>query len=472
MPEDLTPPNHSVLLVDDEPALLRSASMALRTAEFSEVVTCDDSRRVMAILKEYRFGALVVDLTMPHLSGQQILQEVAIQHPDIPVIVMTATNDLSIAVQCMQDGAVDYLLKPVDRNRLVTAVRRALEMRSLNAELRSLREMALSATSSRHEAFAEMATQHPEMLRIFHYLELVAKTAHPVLITGESGTGKELVARAVHRASGRGGPFVAVNVAGLDDHMFSDTLFGHTRGAYTGADRERDGLVKKAADGTLFLDEIGDLALSSQVKLLRLLQEGTFNPLGSDQSLRIRARVVVATNCDVKQAVESGKFRMDLYYRLSAHQVKLPPLRARHGDLPLLVGHFLDKAASELGKSVPTVPRELCQLLATYRFPGNLRELEGMCLDAIAQHQGGILSLHSFREAIARDGSPGKLSSRPSEAVTSRSWPEHLPTLEEAEQALIDEALRRANGNQGLAASLLGITRQALNRRVVQQRKS
>jgi DNA-binding NtrC family response regulator len=387
------------------------------------------------------------------------------------VIVMTATNDLSIAVQCMQDGAVDYLLKPVDRNRLVTSVRRALEMRSLNAELRSLREMALSAATSRHEAFAEMATQHPEMLRIFHYLELVAKTTHPVLITGESGTGKELVARAVHRASGRIGPCVAVNVAGLDDHMFSDTLFGHTRGAYTGADREREGLVKKAGEGTLFLDEIGDLALTSQVKLLRLLQDGTFSPLGSDQSLRSRARVVVATNCDVKQAVKADKFRMDLYYRLSAHQVKLPPLRARHGDLPLLVGHFLEKAAIELGKTVPTLPRELFQLLSTYHFPGNLRELEGMCLDALAQHRGGILSQHSFREAIARDGSHGKLGSQPSETTFARSWPEQLPTLEQAEQALIEEALRRANGNQGLAASILGITRQALNRRVVQQRK-
>jgi two-component system nitrogen regulation response regulator GlnG len=464
-----------VLLVDDEPALLRSASMALRTSDFAEVLTCDDSRLVLSLLEQRSIGVVLLDLAMPNLSGQQLLQEVAANHPEVPVIVMTATNDLEVAVQCMQDGAIDYLLKPVDKSRLVSAVRRAFEMRSLRAEVRILSEMALSEPTDRHEAFSETITQSADMLRIFRYLEAVATSAHPVLITGETGTGKELVAQAVHRISGRSGPFVQEIVGGLDDNIFNDTLFGHMRGAYTDASHVRDGLVKTAAGGTLFLDEIGDLTGASQVKLLSLLQDGIYRPLGSDKLLRSQARVVAATNRDLRLDRDTGKFRKDLYQRLAAHQVHLPPLRSRRGDVPLLVKHFLEKEARDLGKAVPAVPRELFQLLATYSFPGNVRDIKGMCEEAMVQHQGGVLRLQSFRDAIARDQRPAEVGATercgtPSVAKLLEQL-EPLPTLSEAEQALIDEAMRRADDNQGIAASVLGIQRTALNRRLVQQRK-
>ncbi len=322
------------------------------------------------------------------------------------------------------------------------------------------------------EAFAEIITRDQAMRAMFRYAEAIARSTHPVLITGETGTGKDLVARALHRLSGRSGEFVAVNVAGLDDTMFSDTLFGHTKGSYTGADRSRDGLIASAAEGTLFLDEIGDLTVASQVKLLRLLQDGTFYPLGADRPRQSRARVVVATNCDVVQAVSARTFRQDLYYRLRTHHLTLPPLRERAEDLPLLVTHFLKKAARTFGKPAPIVPLALHQLLNSYDFPGNVRELEAMVVDAVARHRGATLSLQSFKDASSGNR-PAETGPRADGTLRSmfESFPKQLPNFREAEEALLSEALRRADGNQGVAAAILGISRQAINQRLMRRRQ-
>ena len=411
---------------------------------------------------------VVLDLTMPHLSGQALLEQITANHPTIHAIVMTATHDLETAVQCMQAGAIDYLVKPVDKHRLVSSVRRALELRALRQAAGSLQEPLRSDTLQPHQAFAEMVTQHPTMQALFRYVEAIARSPQPVLITGETGTGKELMARAVHRLAAPRGDFVAVNVAGLDDQVFSDTLFGHMRGAFTGADRPRDGLITRAEDGTLFLDEMGDLAAVSQVKLLRLLQEGTYYPLGADRPRQSRARVVVATNRDLVQDVHAGTFRQDLYYRLRAHHVQIPPLRARRDDLPLLITHCLAKAAMAFCKPVPTVPLALYQLLHTYAFPGNVRELEAMVFDAVARHPGGSLALQAFKDAMESGrrllvGEQGSAPALPSQSAWDA---EPLPTLQEAENALIAAALRHADGNQGVAAGLLGVSRQALNKRL------
>ena len=457
-----------VLLVDDEPALLRSASLLLRAAGIAPIHTLDDSRLVLPHLADDAIGVVVLDLTMPHLSGQALLQQITAHDPDLPTIVMTATHDLETAVQCMQAGAIDYLVKPVDKHRLVSSVRRALERRALRAEVGSSTECLLPDTQRQHAAFAEIVTQHTTMHALFRYVEAIARSPQPVLITGETGTGKELMARAVHRLAAPRGDFVAVNVAGLDDSVFSDTLFGHTRGAFTGADRPREGLIMRAEEGTLFLDEIGDLALVSQVKLLRLLQEGSYYPLGADRPRQSRARVVVATNRDVVQDVQAGRFRTDLYYRLRAHHIQIPPLRARRDDLPLLVHRGLATAAAALHKPVPTPPPALYQLLNTYAFPGNVRELEAMLFDAMARHEGGSLSLQAFKDAIgaARPLLAGERLSVPALPSQSPWGAEILPTLKETEDALIAAALRHADGNQGVAAGLLGLSRQALNKRL------
>jgi DNA-binding NtrC family response regulator len=258
----------------------------------------------------------------------------------------------------------------------------------------------------------------------------------------------------------------------LDDTVFADTLFGHTRGAFTGADRPREGLVGIAGEGTLFLDEIGDLSISSQLKLLRLLQDGSYYQLGADRPHRSRARIVVATNRDVSAAVAAGTFRKDLYYRLRTHHFELPPLRARLVDLPLLVAHFVERAATPLGKRRPAVPPALYPLLKSHAFPGNVRELEAMVFDAVARAQGPVLSLQSFKEVIGC-GSPIAAeipeggSRAPMDLLRDR-----LPTLHEAEETLIDEALARAEGNQGIAAGLLGLSRQALNKRLVRRNQN
>jgi DNA-binding NtrC family response regulator len=440
----------------------------LHAAGLTPIVTLDDSRLVLPQLAEDPIGVVVLDLTMPHLSGQALLEQITADYPDIPTIVMTATHDLETAVQCMQAGAIDYLVKPVDKNRLVSSVRRALELRALREEVFSLKERLLSDTPHQREAFAEIVTQNTTMHALFRYVEAIAQSPQPVLITGETGTGKELMARAVHRLAAPRGDFVAVNVAGLDDQVFSDTLFGHTRGAFTGADRPRDGLITRAEDGTLFLDEMGDLAAVSQVKLLRLLQEGSYYPLGADRPRQSRARLVVATNRDVVQDVQAGRFRKDLYYRLRAHHIQLPPLRARRDDLALLINHCLARAAAALHKPVPTPPLALYQLLNTYAFPGNVRELEAIAFDAVARHQGGTLSLQAFKDAMGagRCLLAGEPLSAPA-LLSQSAWDaEPLPTLKEAEDALIAAALRHADGNQGVAAGLLGLSRQALNKRL------
>jgi DNA-binding NtrC family response regulator len=265
---------------------------------------------------------------------------------------------------------------------------------------------------------------------------------------------------------------VALNVAGLDDTMFSDTLFGHKKGAFTGADQARDGMIARAGKGTLFLDEIGDLNESSQIKLLRLLQEQEYYPVGSDSFRKSDARIVLATNHDLQKLMASGEFRTDLYYRLCAHQIHIPPLRERLDDLPLLLDHFLTAAAKELNKKKPTPPGELVTLLSLYSFPGNVRELEAMVFDAVARHGSGILSMDSFRKVIEKErpALQNAPSAEPEENALTGLFG-HFPTVREVEEYMIGESLKLAKGNQGIAASLLGITRQTLNNRLKENRR-
>ncbi len=462
-----------VLYVDDESQLLRSVSTILRSAGIRQVLTLSDSRQVLPQLIDQEVGVLIIDLSMPFLSGQVLLERITADYPDIPVIVMTATDDLNTAVDCMKAGAFDYLVKPVEKSRLVASVTRAIEIRGLREEVQSLKERLLSDKLKHWDAFTAIVTQNKNMLAIFRYMEAISASRQPVLITGETGTGKEFIAAAIHKLSRVSGEFVAVNVAGLDDNVFSDTLFGHKKGAYTGAEQTREGLIAAAGEGTLFLDEIGDLRETSQVKLLRLLQENKYYPLGADYPRSSRARIVVATNCDIIQLVNQGRFRKDLFYRLRGHHIHLPPLRERLDDLPLLIDHFLEKSAQALRKPTPIAPTALYSLLKNYHFPGNVRELEAMIHDAVARHQRRILALASFREAMGYEQllEGTDTEGEPASTLLTRLFPEHLPTLKEAEHYLIEEALRRADGNQGIASSLLGITRQALNKRLLRGRR-
>jgi DNA-binding NtrC family response regulator len=455
-----------ILLVDDEAQALTSFEMALRSASLSHFIACSDSREVMGILARQEIEIMLLDLWMPHLSGEELLRRIAVDHPGLPVIVVTGADDVDTAVKCMREGAFDYIVKPVETSRLVGSVKRGIELRELHRENELLKARVLSDRLSRPEAFAGIVTVSPTMHAIFRYVEAVAASPRPLLITGETGVGKELVARAVHVLSGRKGGFVPVNVAGLDDHVFADTLFGHKKGAFTNALEARAGLLEQAGGGTLFLDEIGDLSAVSQVKLLRLLQDGEYLPLGSDIARRSDARAVVATNQDLESARNAGRFRKDLYYRLCGHRVHIPPLRERREDLPVLLDHFLGEAARSLGKRRPTPPEELHKLLAAYHFPGNVRELESMVFNAVSLHSTGKLSMDAFKTVIF-ERQPDLAGEAEGQDPPGRLlFPERLPTLKQAEDALVEEALRRAGGNQSIAASMLGITRQAMNKRV------
>jgi len=458
--------------VDDDPRFLLSCGVTLRTAGISPVATIEDSRQVFPFLEVNEVAAVVIDLAMPHLPGRELLQQLKERYPELPVVVMTGHNEVAIAVECMRAGAFDYLVKPVEPARFVSCVRRAQEVRSLRAEVDSLKERFLSGHLRHASAFGEIVTQSRKMLAVLQYIEVVAPSRHPLLVTGETGTGKELVGRAIHALSGCRGELVSVNVAGLDDVLFSDTLFGHRKGAYTGADQAREGLIARAAGGTLFLDEIGDLSESSQVKLLRLIEDRKYYPLGADVPRETDARIVCATNRTLDGPLSRDRFRRDLYYRLAGHKVHLLPLRERKEDISLLVDAFLAEAAQGEGKRKPTPPAELYTLLSTYDFPGNIRELRMMVFDAVLRHTGGVLSLESFRRTVGtRDAPPAGEGS--SDGAAPAGPPllfgglPRLPTLKEAVDQLVAEALARARDNQGIAASLLGITRQALNKRLV-----
>jgi len=341
----------------------------------------------------------------------------------------------------------------------------------LKQENLALKQHILADTLERPEAFREIVTNNKKMLLIFQYIESISRTSQPVLIRGETGVGKELIARTLHNLSGLPGNFVAVNAAGLDDNVFSDTLFGHVKGAYTGADRARNGLIEQAAGGTLFLDEIGDLNHASQVKLLRLLQEGEYFPLGRDKPRKSDARIVAATNRNLSRLKETGEFRKDLNYRLRTHRIYIPPLRERLDDIPLLVAHFLEQAARTLGKKKPTSSPELLTLLKTYSFPGNIRELQSMIIDALSRHKSGVLGLEAFRSHIAR-GQPVKIGRVTQSSNASGESPSivfagpELPSIKQATDLLIREAMQRANGNQSIAAGMLGISQQALSKRL------
>jgi len=466
-------PHQPVLLVDDEVRTLQGFEIALRSGGIDHVLSCQNSGEVMPLLSRKDIEVMLLDLWMPDVSGEEILSRVTQEFPMIPVIIVTGANDIDTAVRCIKSGAFDYLVKPIDKNRLLTTVGRAIERRELQRENSMLKVGILFAELKHPEAFSAIVHGSQAMRSIFQYVEAIAETSHPVLITGETGVGKELVAKAIHTISGRQGAFVPVNVAGLDDNVFADTLFGHRKGAFTGADETREGLIGRAAGGTLFLDEIGDLCSASQVKLLRLVQEHEYLPLGSDMHKRTDARIVVATNLDVKTLQQPGKLRKDLYYRLDTHHVHVPPLRERLEDLPVLVDHFLREASQMMGKPKPTPPRELLVLLKSYHFPGNIRELKSMIIDAVSNHRKGVLSLACFRQAIGQEEPAGKTASDlPSpEEEPPLACPDRLPTLKQAERWLVAEALRRAEGSQVIAARMLGISRQALNQRLKRNEK-
>jgi DNA-binding NtrC family response regulator len=452
-----------VLIIDDDAIIGEFWKRTLSERRGLEVSQCLEGRGVAALLKGEPVDAIILDLNLPDASGLDLLAYLHRYFREIPVIVITAEDKVDTAVECMKAGAFDYVAKPVLGERLINLVNHALEIRELKERVDSLSGRVVSWDLKDPGAFKEIVTASEVMYDIFVYVEAVARSPRAVLVAGESGTGKELIARTIHAIGKKSGNFVAVNVAGLDDTLFADTLFGHLRGAYSGADSPRRGLIHQANQGTLFLDEIGDLTLSSQIKLLRLLQDGEYYPLGADTPEFCQARIITASNADLKALQETGKFRKDLYYRLMAHHIILPPLRDRQDDIALLTAHFAREAARQLAKLELIIPEEVLRLLHGYAFPGNIRELQSLVFDAVSRSESrelepalikSYLNLHRLEAGIQVGDLPVRNG---------------IPSLQESEDFYIGQALKASGGNQTVAARILKVSQATISRWVRKQ---
>ncbi|MBN2442891.1 MAG: sigma-54-dependent Fis family transcriptional regulator [Spirochaetales bacterium] len=460
-------PKLPILFVDDEQDVLETYKIALKIDGLNNFIFLNDSREVSSLIEEQSISVAVIDLFMPHIQGQQLLEKIKETHPEIPVIVVTGANEVNIAVDCMRAGAFDYIVKPVENSRLTSSIRRALEIRDLQDEVNILKQQVLTKDLQHPEAFGKIITSSERMKSIFKYIEAIAMTPKPVLITGESGVGKELIAHAIHSLSNRKGNFVPINVGGLDDTMFSDTLFGHKKGSFTGADSNRPGLIEQASEGTLFLDEIGDLDNCSQVKLLRLLQDREYYPLGSDKVKISDARIITATNTNLDDKQKEGTFRADLFFRLITHHIEIPPLSDRREDIPYLLNHFVKQAAESLNRTPPGIPKQLYTFLTMYDFPGNIRELQAIVYDAVSQCDSPILSLSVFKDYIEkRIKNTNRGTQKLDQDTFSLSYSGRFPTMKEVEDFFIQEAMKVADGNQSIAASFLGLNQSTLSRRL------
>lgn len=433
-----------ILIVDDDNSVRVSLKLLLKRNGY-EVATATNPAEAITFVKANRPELVIMDMNYTRTTsgeeGLTLLKQIKVFHPDVPVILITAWGNIPLAVEGIRAGAFDFITKPWDNYTLLGRIATAIS-------LSSQEKTDLSSNFDR----SAIIGRDPKLLSVLDTIERVASTNAPVLILGENGTGKELIAEALHKNSQRrNGPMVKVNLGGLSQSLFESEMFGYRKGAFTGAVTDREGRFSAAEGGTIFLDEIGDLDINSQVKLLRVLQEHTYEPLGDTRTRRADVRVVCATNADLNEMLRKGSFREDLFYRINLITVTLPPLRDRRDDIPLLVDHLLKKACDAAGRDVPEVTKEAMELLKLQPWPGNIRQLANVVERTLLVTTGNVLDARHFQ---AQGLSPESTS----EANAGR--------LKSAEKVAIENALYESNGNLTRAAALLGITRQTLYRRM------
>ncbi len=442
-----------ILIVDDEDVSLSSVRRLLRWRGIRDVETCDKGKAAIARIRETDFDIVLLDLLMPEVDGLQVLEAAKPFRPHTEFIILTAVDDIPTTVRAVRLGAYDYLVKPVDNDLLFLAIERAYERRGL---LIGMSAPARDPHSKVPEAFAEIVTRSPGMRSLLSYAQVMAGSGNPVMITGESGTGKELAARGIHRAGpSPKGPFIAVNVSAIPATMFESQFFGHAKGAFTGAESPYRGYFEQADGGTLFLDEIGELPLPLQSKLLRVLEEKSFFPLGSTKPIRVDVRVISASNKDLDRACQEGGFRLDLLYRLKSVHIHLPPLRDRMEDIPLLISHFLKRAAERHGKNTRDFHPEAMDILRRRNYPGNIRELAQIVENAVLLAD----------EELVYPQHLGELPPKPPPSAR------RLCTLKENDDAHVAYVLDHARGDRKEAAGILGITIRQLQRKIAQMKQ-
>jgi two-component system response regulator AtoC len=444
---------HRILVVDDEVKMRRLLEMALKNMGH-DVVQAADGAEAMACFDEAPFDLVMTDLNMPRMDGMQLLRNLRERGEEVPVIVLTAFGTIETAVEAMKLGAADYIIRPFEMDTVELAVTRALAMGAMQRENRFLRDEV-------ERGWGEFIGRSPKMRELYDLIRQVAPARSGVLIVGETGTGKELVARAIHQASGRGGLFVPINCAAIPADLLESELFGHQKGAFTGAHRDRMGKFELSSGGTIFLDEVTEMPLALQAKLLRVLQEEMVERLGAQRAVRVDLRIVAATNRDPQLAVDDGAMRQDLFFRLNVVRVDVPPLRERHEDIQLLAGHFLQKYSSELGRLVPRLSEAVMQSLLAYSWPGNVRELENLMERASVLCRGTTVDLQLLppdmtATTVIPSTAPSASGAGESESLVLESQVSAL------EKRLITAALERSDDNKSAASRLLGVSERTL----------
>jgi len=446
----------TVLVVDDEPAH-RDSLVRIFQKEGYHVLQAAGGQQALELLRQHHVHVLLTDLVMPGMDGHELLRACRAVAPETEVVVMTAFGSIETAVEAMKQGAYDFITKPLKKVFITKVVRQALERQKLAIENRQLRQQ-LEAVRPH-----DIIGQSPAILATLQTIRQAAPSSATVLLQGESGTGKELLARALHRWSPRAEkPFVTVNCAALPEGILESELFGYERGAFTGADRRREGRFDAAHGGTLFLDEVGDLSLATQVKLLRVLQEGEFERLGSSRTIKADFRLVAATNQDLAARVEQGAFREDLFYRLNVIPVTVPPLRERPGDVPLLANFFLRRYASKDGKTVVAITARALEALSRHDWPGNVRELENAIERAVVLSRDEVIDVDDLPEAL----SSGTVGGNTGVVEEGGIFIPVGTSLEVAERRLLLETLRATGGDKNLAAKLLGVATRTIYRKL------
>jgi two-component system NtrC family response regulator len=451
----------AILVVDDDASQRAQLAGFLRDLG-ADVGEAGDGREALDLLPRIGPDVVITDLRMRGMDGHGLLREIREVNPEIGVIIVTAYGTVEDAVACLKDGAADYLLKPLDLDEVEHLVRREVGRRHLERENRELRRRLGSV-----ESVAGIVTAGGAMAEVLSMVKRVSATSASVLILGETGTGKELVARTIHAASPRSAePFIAVNASALSPALLESELFGHEKGAFTGADRRRTGRFEASTGGTLFLDEIGDLPAEVQVKLLRVLQEKSVERVGSNRPIPVDVRLIAATHRDLPGEIEKGRFREDLYYRLAVVSIELPPLRRRRADIPLLVEHFIARFAGTVPDGPRRVSREAMDLLVRYDHPGNVRELENIVQRSMVLARGDQITTDDLPATVlgasAETAADGSLDS-------GASLPARVAALE---KSAIEEALEAEEGNQSAAARRLGISERALRYKLAKFRGS
>jgi len=445
--------NGNILIVDDERNMCELLETDLRLRDFTSQAFTSADEALLAI-NEHSFDAVLTDLKMPGTTGLQLCEKIVANRPDIPVIVMTAFGSLETAVSAIRVGAFDFVTKPIEMDLLAIALHRAVRHRRLQEQVKLLSERV---EQSGH--FGEMIGNSPAMQTLYDQLSRIGDSEASILITGDSGTGKELVARSIHKRSRRAkGPFVPVNCAAIPETLLESELFGHAKGAFTDARSERKGLFQQAEGGTLFLDEIGEMPQPMQAKLLRALEESKLRPVGGDKEVSFNVRVLSATNRDLESAIEEGRFREDLYFRLNVIQLELPPLRARGTDVLLIARHYVRILAERAGKPITGISENAAEKLLSYSWPGNVRELRNVIERAVALTRYEQLAVEDLPEKIR--------NYRSDQVVIAGHDPAELLPMEEVERRYIQHVLKTVGGNKTTAARILGLDRKTLYRKL------